>query len=89
MFHAAARESLDSYSSHHLVFLSEMNWELHDPEREVLVEGQRAALVSQAAKALRDQGGGCCILPSICMSTRLKIPEPLLFLSLQGLLEVF
>lgn len=78
MSHAAARESLDTYSSRHVVFLSEVNWELHEPVREALVEGQRVALVSQVVKALRDPGDGCCILPSICMGTRLKVPEPLL-----------
>jgi len=82
-------KSLDTYSSRHVVFLSEVNRELREPVREVLVEGQRAALVLQAVKALRDWGDGCCVLPSICMGTRLKVPKPLLLPSLQGLLEIF
>lgn len=53
------------------------------------MEGQRVALVSQAVKALRDRGGGCCVPPLICAYNRLNIPEPQLLPSLQGLLEIF
>lgn len=51
--------------------------------------GQRAAFVLQAVKALRVKGDGCCVLPSICMGSRLEVPKPLPLFSLQGLLEIF
>lgn len=58
-------------------------------QSEFLVEVRREALTLQAAKALRDWGDGCCILPLICVGTRSKVPQTLILPSLQSLLEIF
>lgn len=73
--HASAGENLENHSSHNVVVLSEMYWKLRESVREVLVKGQGVAFVLQAVKALRDWDDGCCILPSICISTGLEVPE--------------
>lgn len=53
-----------------MVSLSQEHWELCETVSEVLVEVQRGALALEAAKAFREWGDGCCILPMICTGNR-------------------